>query len=259
MPGAADPLAADPAALQRIRAQAHSDKPGALRAAAQQFEALMLNTLLKSMRDTTRQDTPFDSDQTRLLQSMLDQQLAQVMAARGIGLADKIAGQLAPAAPAGPRAAQDFVERFWPHAREAGRATGVAPRFILAQAALESGWGGAEIRNADGSASHNLFGLKAGRDWRGPVAEARTTEFVNGEPQPAVERFRSYASYAEAFADYAALLRSQPRYAAALQGGQDATAFAESLQRGGYATDPMYADKLVRVIHSVALRGGAST
>lgn len=250
-------LASDAAALDRIRLQARRGTPGAVREAAQQFEALLLNSMLKAMRDTTSQDTPFDSEQTRMMQSMLDQQLAQAMSVRGIGLADALVRQLAPAPAApSPAAARDFVDRLWPYARETGRDTGIAPQFILAQAALESGWGAAEIRNADGTPSHNLFGVKAGPGWTGAVAETRTTEYANGEPAARVERFRSYASYAEAFADYAALLKGAPRYAAVLEQGRDAAGFARALQDAGYATDPMYAGKLERVIGSAALRTG---
>jgi len=202
------------------------------------------------MRETTSQDTPFDSEQTRMLQSMLDQKLAQAMATRGIGLGEAIARELAPKDPAG------FVDKVWPHAQAAGRATGIAPSFIVAQAALESGWGASEPKNADGSPSHNLFGVKAGPGWRGAVAESPTTEYVDGAAAPSVEKFRSYGSYAEAFADYAALLKGSPRYAGVLRQGGDAAGFARALQDAGYATDPMYADKLERVIRSAALRAG---
>jgi flagellar protein FlgJ len=280
---AADPtasLAADTAALDRIRAQAKTDPQGAVRSAAQQFEALFMSMLLKSMRDTTSQDTYFDSDQTRLYQSMLDQQYAQVLASRGTGIADLLARQLtrqsAPVDPhaqpplqevAPPAATQgatgasgpsaqprDFLSRIWPHALAAGRETGIPPYFIAAQAALESGWGKSEIQGADGRTSHNLFGVKAGRGWTGPVVEAATTEYVNGAPQPTVGRFRAYGSYAEAFADYARLLKSQPRYAPVLENGTDAAGFARGLAQAGYATDPMYADKLLRIINGPALR-----
>src|SRR5690606_24746784 len=110
--------------------------------------------------------------------------------------------------------AREFVNRLWPHALEASRATGIAPHFILGQAALESGWGRSEIRMPDGSPSHNLFGVKAGRGWQGPTVDVTTTEYVNGVPVKTVERFRAYGSYAEAFKDYANLLAANPRYAA---------------------------------------------
>ncbi len=285
--GAAGGLAADAVQLERLRGQARNDPQAALKSTAQQFEALLLGMLLKSMRETTSQNTPFDSEQTRLLQSMLDQQFAQVLSARGIGLAEVMTRQLsnpgtqpgtqtprgagalpspsapveAPVAPSSavPRAApsvSEFVNDMWPHALEAGRQTGIAPHFILAQAALESGWGRSEIRGSDGTPSRNLFGIKAGGGWTGPVAEAATTEYVNGAPQRGVARFRAYGSYAEAFSDYARLLQSQPRYAQVLERGGDAVGFARGLQQAGYATDPMYADKLVRIINGGALRAG---
>ncbi len=147
-----------------------------------------------------------------------------------------------------PQAARDFVNRVWPHAVDAARSTGVPAQFLVAHAALESGWGKSEIRRPDGSSSHNLFGIKAGRSWQGASVEAATTEYVDGVAQPAKEKFRAYGSYAEAFRDYASLLASNPRYSGVI-GQQDGTAFARSLQQAGYATDPMYADKLSRIIN----------
>ncbi|HCA26983.1 MAG TPA: flagellar assembly peptidoglycan hydrolase FlgJ [Betaproteobacteria bacterium] len=149
---------------------------------------------------------------------------------------------------------QHFVNRLWPHAAQAARDLGVPPHFLLAQAALESGWGRHEIHRPDGGPSYNLFGIKAGPDWHGAVAYATTTEYVNGKPTTRREPFRAYTSYAEGFRDYARLLKNNPRYAPALAGGADAAVFAKGLQRAGYATDPMYADKLTRVIHSQAMR-----
>lgn len=122
---------------------------------------------------------------------------------------------------------------------------------MLGQAALESGWGKRELRAADGTPSHNLFGIKAGSNWAGQVVEAVTTEYVNGVAHKTVEKFRAYHSYADAFRDYANLLRTNPRYAEVLAqaaGGLDADGFALGLQRAGYATDPSYADKLIRII-----------
>jgi flagellar protein FlgJ len=141
-----------------------------------------------------------------------------------------------------------------PHARVAEGQTGVPARFVLGQAALESGWGAREIRAADGRNSFNLFGIKAGRGWNGPVIEATTTEYVNGLARRSVERFRAYGSYAEAFADHARLLQGNPRYAGVLSGSQDAVSFAAGMQRAGYATDPRYAEKLAQVINSPGLR-----
>jgi flagellar protein FlgJ len=164
------------------------------------------------------------------------------------------AAAAAPAGAVSPAQTGSFVNRIWSHAVDAARSIGVPPQFMVGQAALESGWGRHEIRNADGSATHNLFGIKAGRGWNGPVVEKTTTEYVNGVAQKTTAKFRAYSSYGEAFRDYANLLRSNPRYNNALAQGQDARGFARGLQQGGYATDPAYADKLVRVINGNTLR-----
>ena len=122
---------------------------------------------------------------------------------------------------------------------------------MLGQAALETGWGKAEIRGADGHNSHNLFGIKAGAGWKGQTVDIVTTEYVNGQPQKQVESFRAYESYADAFRDYANLLRGNARYQNVIAQGQDAAGFAQGLQQAGYATDPKYAQKLMSVIRLV--------
>lgn len=294
-------LAIDTKGLDQLKLQAREAPERALKEAARQFEVMFMQMLLKSMREANPQDGPFASEETRLYTSMLDQQLAQTLSARGMGLADVMVKQLqrlsmpadaggtpdpaaipvvpgtvpqsepsrtAPgvsgAAPLGevgasaniPARAREFVNRMWPHAVEAGRMTGLPPHFILGQAALESGWGQREIRSSDGTPSHNLFGIKATRAWTGATADATTTEYVAGEARKSVERFRAYGSYADAFRDYANLLRGNPRYAGVLAAGNDAEAFARSLQQAGYATDPAYADKLSRLITGAVLRQG---
>ncbi len=154
-------------------------------------------------------------------------------------------------APAALPKQRAFAQRFSGLAEAASATTGIPAKFMLAQAALESGWGRREIRQADGSSSHNVFGVKAGKGWQGPVAEVVTTEYVGGVAQRRVEKFRAYGSYAEAFADYARLLTKSPRYSAVVAAASDAVGFAKGLQKAGYATDPAYADKLRRVIARV--------
>ena len=124
---------------------------------------------------------------------------------------------------------------------------------MVAHSALESAWGKSEMRAADGSPTYNLFGVKAGRNWKGPSVELATTEYVDGVAQTSREKFRVYGSYADAFRDYANLLKTSPRFAPVL-GQQDGTKFAGSLQQSGYATDPLYADKLTRIINGPTLR-----
>jgi len=261
-------FALDVQGVNQLKLDAKQSSPEALRAAAQQFEAVFMNMLMKSMREATPQDGMFDSDQTRMYTSMLDQQLTQRMASRGVGLADVMVRQLSatlqapggagatpdlPAPPAArsgdaPAHVEAFVQRLLPHARAASAGSGIPAQFMLGQAALETGWGKAEIRGADGQNSHNLFGIKAGGGWRGRTVDIVTTEYVNGKPQKQVDIFRAYDSYADAFRDYANLLRTQPRYQNVIAQGQDAAGFARGLQQAGYATDPNYAQKLISVI-----------
>ena len=302
----ANNLALDSQSLDSLRLQAKQEPDKALKLAAKQFETVFMNMMLKSMRDATPQDGEFDSEQSKMFTSMLDQQLAQNMGSRGVGLADILVKQLshqtntlAPvlAAPVNVSAAveshakgspaadkslmpphsatpvsspvvksslpsaytesfqQAFVQRLLPHAEIASRETGIPAHLIVGQAALESGWGRRNIRMADGADSHNLFGIKAGANWQGKVAEVRTTEYHKGVASNPVEKFRAYDNYADAFRDYASLLSGNARYADVIAQGRDASGFAQALQHAGYATDPLYADKLVRVIGKVQSLG----
>ena len=151
-----------------------------------------------------------------------------------------------------PTHVRNFQEKLGADAEAASKSTGIPAKFMLGQAALESGWGKREIKGRDGKTSHNLFGIKAGADWKGKVVEATTTEYVNGKAQSRVERFRAYDSYSDSFKDYANLLASNPRYQKVLASGGDASSFAHGLQQAGYATDPLYAAKLTNIIkHSL--------
>lgn len=336
----------DVSGLATLKRQAKAGDPASNKAVAKQFEALFLQMVLKSMRDATPHEGLFDSEQTQMYQSLLDQQLGQVLGGshRGTGLAAMIEAQLArqnqepqlfdtplplqpaaskfllpqqdkslplppkavsaplplnslsvplvpviPVAPVAPVASvvpgytaspsvspssgpvtvspaptnvrifapttasaaqRAFVDRLLPAAASAEQKTGIPAHFMVAHAALETGWGKSEPRRADGSPSFNLFGIKAGASWRGPSVEAATTEVVAGVAQRRTERFRAYSSYAEAVNDYAQLLTNNPRYAAAL-GAREPALFAQSLQSAGYATDPLYAVKLERIIGGV--------
>lgn len=285
------PNALDPNSLADIKRLSREKSPEANKAVAKQFEAMFMQIVMKSMRDSVPDDAVFGSESTKFYQSLADQQLVMVMAQKGgLGLAEVIERQLngtaTPRPPtydlkgppqsggsasteasqvsasSAPRlgapyssSAQEFVSRAWPQASEAAASLGVPPHFLVAQAALETGWGKSIIRNADGSSSYNLFNIKAGAGWKGAVAEARTTEYENGQPVSKVERFRSYGSYAEAFEDYARLIGTAPRYAS-VRGQQEGAGFARALQQSGYATDPAYADKLTRIINGDTLRAG---
>ena len=129
---------------------------------------------------------------------------------------------------------------------------------MVAQAALETGWGEKQLRHADGSPSYNLFNIKAGSAWTGRTVDRAVTEYAGARAYTEASRFRSYSSYAESFRDYAQLMARSPRYAEVL-GQTDASGFARGLQEAGYATDPQYADKLMRVIGGATLRNALAT
>ncbi len=145
-----------------------------------------------------------------------------------------------------------FVDKLRPAAEAAAKAAGLPVEYLLAQAGLESGWGKHQPNDAQNGASHNVFGIKAGRAWQGKVVEAPTKEVVDGASVPTRARFRAYDSYASSFGDFARLLRGSKRYAPALAQAADPAAYARALQKGGYATDPAYAAKLTRAIASVS-------
>jgi peptidoglycan hydrolase FlgJ len=276
-PGSARGLAIDARSLDAVRARAATDPKGAVREAARQFEALFMNELMKSMRASVPDSGLGDSAGANLGRDMLDQQYAAQLTGMRGGLSEAIMRQLerqmgmapGPIPTPGsanntpePLAAQPtptripqagaagFVQQHDSAARRAEAATGIPAAFMVSQAALETGWGRKEIRHADGAPSFNLFGIKAGGSWKGPVAEVVTTEYINGQAQKVVAKFRAYGSYAESFADYARLIKGSPRYAQVVAGAESATGFAQGLQRAGYATDPAYADKLTRVINT---------
>ncbi len=280
-------LAADTRSAETLRGLAARDPQAAVQQAARQFEALFMQELLKSMRATTMSSGMLDNAAGELGTELLDAQYAQRLTGLPGGLAQAIARQLSarlgppadgaspatataataspaaaapPAVEAAPAAerrlpriahgggARSFVAEHRAAAQAAEAATGIPAAFMLAQAALETGWGRRDIRMSDGTPSHNVFGIKAGANWTGPVAEVTTTEYIGGRPQRVKARFRAYASADEAFADYARLLTTNRRYAPVLAQARDAHGFAHALQRAGYATDPAYGDKLARVI-----------
>ena len=139
-----------------------------------------------------------------------------------------------------------FAEELLPHAQKAAQALGISPHTLIAQAALETGWGRKMIRTSDGAPSFNFFGIKADKGWDGARTQSTTTEFVGGQPRRESASFRAYGSMAEGFDDYVRFLQSQPRYRAALAGANDEQ-FVQGLQKAGYATDPGYAHKVLRL------------
>src|SRR5690606_30742055 len=143
-----------------------------------------------------------------------------------------------------------FVSTHGAAAQTVARESGIPAAFMLGQAGHESGWGKGEIRHADGSPAHNLFGIKATGGWRGKVAEVTTTEYIDGEPRKVTAKFRAYDSYEESFRDYARLIGNSPRYEGVMDQLHSVQGFSSGLQRAGYATDPSYAAKLSRAINT---------
>ncbi|GAB3487808.1 flagellar assembly peptidoglycan hydrolase FlgJ [Curvibacter fontanus] len=263
-------LAADGASLNRLKFQAGQSTPESVKETAKQFEALFMRELLKSMREASAamKSGMLDSPGGDLGTDLLDQQFAVQMAGQPGGLAEVIARQLmqqmgmkdkAGATPGtdgavtpvpAPAAARGFVQQHGAAAQEVQRSSGLPASYLLGQAGHESGWGQREILMKDGSSSNNLFGIKAGADWKGKVAEVTTTEYTDGVPHKTVARFRAYDTPAESFRDFANLIGNSPRYAQARQQTGSVQGWTQGLQDAGYATDPDYATKLSRAINT---------
>jgi flagellar protein FlgJ len=260
--------------LQALKRAAATNDPAAIRKVAQQFESMFTRMMLKSMRDTVGTDPLFGSDAQQTYQGMYDDQLAiQMSKGRGLGLADMLVRQLqrlgvagtaagasgsGKGATAGPPTAsaavqQSFIQELLPQARQAGQALGVDPTNLIAQAALETNWGRSLPHDGGGHSSNNLFGVKASGPWTGASVQAATREVAaDGSATRTVAPFRAYADTSQSFQDYVSILRNNPRYAAALNTGSNARAFAAGLQRGGYATDPDYVRKVSAVATNIA-------
>lgn len=275
----------DPNGLADLKRAARADAAAAAPQIAQQAEALFLGELLKTMRSSGLGQGLLDGPQAEMYRDLLHRQLAVELSQHGgLGFGNAIAGAVGgSAAPPSPSAAalglprglaglppisragvvndgnaaadfdsqSAFVTELWPHAQRAGQALGIDGRVILAQAALETGWGERVARTADGRPSFNLFGIKS-HGWGGAVARVPTLEFRDGALQRETADFRAYGSYAEAFDDYARFLTENPRYRQALAAG-NAADFAHGLQAAGYATDPAYARKILGVLGSPLL------
>ncbi len=256
--------------------------PQSITAAAEQVEALFLQMMLKSMRDANMGDE-LASNEMGMYQDMFDKQVALTLSQHqdlGIGaiLRRQLTGKPAPAslkaipgdsasrsaaaassAAAMAQSPADFVNQVMPTIRRAADALGVDPRGLLAQAALETGWGQRMPRMADGSPSLNMFGIKAGEEWTGARATADTVEFSNGVATPRRTAFRAYGSIEESVSDFANLLKNSPRYRDAMAAGGDAQAYVDSIGRSGYATDPDYANKLSQILNSGTLHAALNS
>lgn len=280
----------DLSGFNALRSSAKADAKSALPVVAKQFEAIFTQMMLKSMRDANFGGGLGQSQAGDSWQQLADQQLSVTLSGqgKGLGIADmlvrQLGGKVGASAGAGdaakpaptdswqqrlgsvvkaagsvashfiPGDPQDFISKMAPYAAEAAKKLGVSVRAVLAQAALETQWGKHMPAHADGSTSNNLFGIKAGSSWDGSRVNVPTLEFEDGVAVRRKAPFRAYESPAQSFNDYARLVGDNPRYAQALNTGDDVVAFAKGLINGGYATDPAYVSKIASVANSPAMR-----
>jgi flagellar protein FlgJ len=281
-------LTMDVRSLDSLKSSAARDSKGSIREAARQLESLFMQELMKSMRSTTMDSGMLDNGATEMGQSMLDTQLSSKMTGMPGGLSDAIVRQLerqlgagsktdasvnkalqaqgSVSAPSRPMttgatgvdasgkklsSSEQFIQKHLQAAKAAEAESGIPAAHVLGQAALETGWGKRVIRTADGSDSHNLFGIKATSDWKGKTAEVTTTEYIGGVARKVTAKFRAYESVEDAFKDHARLLTQSKRYQqTAVAQADTAKEYASGLQKAGYATDPEYANKLTKVINT---------
>ena len=270
-------LSMDLRSLDRLRGLGQANSQAGMKEAAKQRESLFMQELMKSMRSTTMDSGMLDNAGSEMGTNMLDTQMATQMSGLPGGLGDMIlkqlerqVGKITGAAPpigsefnatAGKTGglkqsdakltpSERFVQKHHAAAQAAEASTGIPAAHILGQAALESGWGKRDFKATDGTSAHNLFGIKAGSNWKGKVAEVSTTEYIGGVPRKVTAKFRAYESYEESFKDHARLLTQNARYSQTVAQADTAQGFAKGLQKAGYATDPAYADKLTKVINT---------
>ena len=145
---------------------------------------------------------------------------------------------------------QIFMSQLLPHAQQAASELGVDANVLLAQAALETGWGKSVIKNSQGDSSFNLFNIKADKSWQGKQARVSTLEFDGSVARKEMAGFRSYESYKQSFDDYVSFIKSNPRYSSALKMAENPERYVHELQKAGYATDPNYAEKVLNIYRS---------
>jgi len=268
----------DLSALGDIKNLSRKDSKAALEQVASQFETIFMKMMMKSMRDASFGNPLFDSESAKVYRDMHDDQLSlNLSKAGGIGIADTLVKQLSKYLPEDNKSAnpeempilnaamssvtksqntdfksfkspKEFVKELWPSAVQAADEIGTSPKVLIAQAALETGWGKYMVRNPDGSSSFNLFNIKADHRWDGKSSAISTVEYLGGQAKTQRADFRVYNSFSESFKDYVSFLKESPRYQKALSVASDDVAYVESLQKAGYATDPNYAKKIQRIM-----------
>lgn len=263
------------------------EKQQALEEVARQFETVFLKMMLKSMRETVPDSELIDGEKTKFYESMYDDQISLDLSKRGnLGLADMIVQQMGDAAKGKEVTAgigladyrefsvrriqgalqevtvektnqlsekinspEEFINKMWPQAQQAAQQLGVDAKVLLAQSALETGWGKHVMQNKAGQSSHNLFGIKASHGWEGKTVSVQTVEYENGIASKKQATFRAYDSYEDSFNDYVQFLKQNPRYQDALSKVDSNEGFVKGLQKAGYATDPRYAQKIMSILN----------
>ena len=259
--------------FSEMRLNAKENPDTALREVARQFESIFINMVMKSMRDASFGDPLFDSNQSEMYQEMFDKQIALDMSkGKGLGLADALVMQMQKQLPntekhsAASTTAMDpfildrdstefsnpeqFVNTMQAYAEEAAEKLGVDANVLIAQAALETGWGKAIGKLPNGKSSYNLFNIKADKGYSGNQYVKQTIEVRNGIAKTETAAFRVYDSYEESFNDYVNFIKTNPRYEDALAVSSDPNQYLNSIQQAGYATDPRYAEKIKNVMQS---------
>lgn len=297
--------------LNRLKLTAKANQREALPEAARQFEAIFIQSMLKSMRsagDIFSAESLFQGKDKAMFEEMLDQQLSLNMANdRGIGLAQSLIDQIERNLPgekansqgiamsrlnstgkalplvvnklpvkaikttpvnAGDKAekqvidnhygifesAKDFVQTLWPHAKAVAKKIGLDPKLLIAQAALETGWGKYVSKDSIGESSNNLFNIKTGTDDTIDAVKVKTKEFIGGKFHQVVASFRKYDNLTESFNDYLNLISKGERYQLAMDNVAKPEQFIKQLHQAGYATDPKYADKVLSIYHGGELK-----
>lgn len=292
--------------LETLRKAALDGDEGALQEAAQQFESIFVQMMIKSMRQASEvladEESPFSSQNVKFYQDMHDQQLATSLSSSGsIGLADIVVKQLSqhlpdsdyqnanivrsdgnlatinrhrqksiesiqeryltaqeqadrPSKIAAFETPEQFVETLLPEAQKVAHELGLDPLAVVAQAAVETGWGQHMIHKTPSQNSHNLFGIKADARWEGDKASIETLEFRQGIAQKEKADFRAYDSFEAGLKDYVDFIKQSPRYAKALEHNGDSEQYFKGLQEAGYATDPQYAAKIKNVLKGATMR-----
>ncbi len=247
-----------------LRRAARDDPDATLRKVAEQFEAIFMKMMLKSMRDASMGNSLFDSDQSQMYQDMFDNQLSLSLSkGNSNGLADILVKQLGGTLPTktsesenelplenaiGETKQQRFIDTIRHHAEKAAKDLGTNPELLIAQAALETGWGQGVQRHPDGRSGFNLFNIKAKNNWLGPTVSKTTLEYKEGVAIREHAKFKAYTSMDESFNDYVNYLKTNPRYEQALKVSNDPFAYITELANSGYATDPAYANKVMKIM-----------